>query len=245
MGGQGLPLQGFVTLRQTSPSTARIGVLSAWPGMTGQGIGQRLMQVARVWCQQRGIRRLLVATQTSNLAALRLYPAAAHGWKARPTGFIDNDSIDICPIDNGPTDDGSAGDDMIPFNSPPVVGSELEYMQAAMRSGKLSGDGAFTRRCQQWLEHYSGSCNVLLTPSCTASLEMAALLLNIQPGDEVIMPSYTFVSTANAFVLRGATIVFVDIRPDTLNLDENRIEAAITNKTRAIVVVHYAGWAAT
>ncbi|MBO8133324.1 dTDP-4-amino-4,6-dideoxygalactose transaminase [Dickeya fangzhongdai] len=130
---------------------------------------------------------------------------------------------------------------MIPFNSPPVVGSELEYMQAAMRSGKLSGDGAFTRRCQQWLEHYSGSCKVLLTPSCTASLEMAALLLNIQPGDEVIMPSYTFVSTANAFVLRGATIVFVDIRPDTLNLDENLIEAAITKKTRAIVVVHYAG----
>ncbi|OSM95822.1 MULTISPECIES: dTDP-4-amino-4,6-dideoxygalactose transaminase [Lonsdalea] len=130
---------------------------------------------------------------------------------------------------------------MIPFNAPPIVGSELEYMQAAMRSGKLCGDGGFTRRCQQWLEHYSGSPKVLLTPSCTASLEMAALLLDIQPGDEVIMPSYTFVSTANAFVLRGAVIVYVDIRPDTLNIDETKIEAAITDRTRVIVPVHYAG----
>lgn len=130
---------------------------------------------------------------------------------------------------------------MIPFNAPPVVGSELEYMQSAMASGKLCGDGGFTRRCQQWMEQRFGSKKVLLTPSCTASLEMAALLIDLQPGDEVIMPSYTFVSTANAFVLRGATIVFVDIRPDTLNIDESKIEAAITEKTRAIVPVHYAG----
>ncbi|WBV21437.1 dTDP-4-amino-4,6-dideoxygalactose transaminase [Pantoea piersonii] len=130
---------------------------------------------------------------------------------------------------------------MIPFNAPPIVGSELEYMQSAMASGKLCGDGGFTRRCQQWMEQRFGSKKVLLTPSCTASLEMAALLINLQPGDEVIMPSYTFVSTANAFVLRGATIVFVDIRPDTLNIDESKIEAAITEKTRAIVPVHYAG----
>ena len=130
---------------------------------------------------------------------------------------------------------------MIPFNSPPVTGSEIDYMRSAMESGKLSGDGGFTRRCQQWMEQQSGSHKVLLTPSCTASLEMAALLINIVPGDEVIMPSYTFVSTANAFVLRGARIVFVDIRPDTLNIDETRVEAAITDKTRAIVVVHYAG----
>ncbi|MGE9553253.1 dTDP-4-amino-4,6-dideoxygalactose transaminase [Erwinia amylovora] len=130
---------------------------------------------------------------------------------------------------------------MIPFNAPPVVGTELEYMQSAMGSGKLCGDGGFTRRCQQWMENKFGSKKVLLTPSCTASLEMAAILTDIQPGDEVIMPSYTFVSTANAFVLRGATIVFVDIRPDTLNIDENLIEAAITDKTRVIVPVHYAG----
>ncbi|PKH19609.1 dTDP-4-amino-4,6-dideoxygalactose transaminase [Enterobacterales bacterium CwR94] len=130
---------------------------------------------------------------------------------------------------------------MIPFNAPPVVGSELEYMQSAMNSGKLCGDGGYTRRCQQWMEQRFGSLKVLLTPSCTASLEMAAILINIQPGDEVIMPSYTFVSTANAFVLRGAKIVFVDVRPDTLNLDERLIEAAITDKTRAIVPVHYAG----
>ncbi len=130
---------------------------------------------------------------------------------------------------------------MIPFNSPPVTGSEIDYMRSAMESGKLSGDGGFTRRCQQWMEQQFGSHKVLLTPSCTASLEMAALLINIVPGDEVIMPSYTFVSTANAFVLRGARIVFVDIRPDTLNIDETLIEAAITAKTRAVVVVHYAG----
>ncbi|WP_277977899.1 dTDP-4-amino-4,6-dideoxygalactose transaminase [Pantoea endophytica] len=130
---------------------------------------------------------------------------------------------------------------MIPFNAPPIVGSEVEYMQSAMASGKLCGDGGFTRRCQQWMEQHFGSKKVLLTPSCTASLEMAALLIDLQPGDEVIMPSYTFVSTANAFVLRGATIVFVDVRPDTLNIDEMLIEAAITPKTRAIVPVHYAG----
>lgn len=130
---------------------------------------------------------------------------------------------------------------MIPFNAPAIVGTELEYMQSAMGSGKLCGDGGFTRRCQQWMENKFGSKKVLLTPSCTASLEMAAMLIDIQPGDEVIMPSYTFVSTANAFVLRGATIVFVDIRPDTLNIDENLIEVAITDKTRAIVPVHYAG----
>ncbi|WP_192456436.1 dTDP-4-amino-4,6-dideoxygalactose transaminase [Musicola keenii] len=130
---------------------------------------------------------------------------------------------------------------MIPFNAPAVVGSELAYIQTAMQSGRLSGDGDFSRRCQQWLEQYSGSQRVLMTPSCTASLEMAAILLDIGPDDEVIMPSYTFVSTANAFVLRGARIRFVDIRPDTLNIDARAIEAAITAKTRAIVVVHYAG----
>ena len=132
---------------------------------------------------------------------------------------------------------------MIPFNAPPVVGTELDYMQSAMGSGKLCGDGGFTRRCQQWLEQRLGSAKVLLTPSCTASLEMAALLLDIQPGDEVIMPSYTFVSTANAFVLRGAKIVFVDVRPDTMNIDETLIEAAITDKTcRSITRVWPAKW---
>ncbi|HDL8053438.1 TPA: dTDP-4-amino-4,6-dideoxygalactose transaminase [Yersinia enterocolitica] len=130
---------------------------------------------------------------------------------------------------------------MIPFNAPPVVGTELGYMQAAITSGKLCGDGGFTRRCQQWMEKYFDCPKVLLTPSCTASLEMAALLLDIKPGDEVIMPSFTFVSTANAFVLRGAKMVFVDIRPDTMNIDETKIEAAITDKTKVIVPVHYAG----
>ena len=130
---------------------------------------------------------------------------------------------------------------MIPFNKPPVVGTEVEYMQQAMQSGKLCGDGSFTKKCEEWMEKRFGSAKVLLTPSCTASLEMAAILLDIQPGDEVIMPSYTFVSTSNAFVLRGAKVVFVDIRPDTMNIDETKIEAAITDKTKAIVPVHYAG----
>ncbi len=128
----------------------------------------------------------------------------------------------------------------IPFNKPYLTGRELSYIAEAHLNGKLAGDGAFTRRCQGWLEGF-GTAKALLTHSCTAALEMAAILCNIGPGDEVILPSYTFVSTANAFVLRGATPVFVDIRPDTLNIDETLIEAAITPRTRAIVPVHYAG----
>lgn len=130
---------------------------------------------------------------------------------------------------------------MIPFNRPPATGTELLYIEQALKQGKLSGDGPFTERCQQWFKRHLGCRQTFLTPSCTHALEMAALLINVQPGDEVIMPSYTFVSTANAFALRGARIVFVDIRPDTMNIDETLIEAAITEKTKAIVPVHYAG----
>lgn len=129
----------------------------------------------------------------------------------------------------------------IPFNKPYMAGKELWYITEAHASGHLSGDGSFTRRCQHWLEERTGAEKALLTHSCTAALEMAAILAEVGPGDEVIMPSYTFVSTANAFVLRGATPVFIDIREDTLNLDESLIEAAITERTRAIVPVHYAG----
>jgi dTDP-4-amino-4,6-dideoxygalactose transaminase len=128
-----------------------------------------------------------------------------------------------------------------PFNRPHMSGKELTYIAEAHFNGQLAGDGPFTMRCHEWLEAYSGSPRALLTHSCTAALEMAAILLGIAPGDEIIMPSYTFVSTANAFVLRGAVPIFVDIREDTLNLDEEKIEAAITNRTKAIVVVHYAG----
>jgi dTDP-4-amino-4,6-dideoxygalactose transaminase len=130
---------------------------------------------------------------------------------------------------------------MIPFNKPYMTGRELEYIAQAHANGQLSGDGPFTARCNAWLERHTGASKALLTHSCTAALEMAALLLDLEPGDEVIMPSFTFVSTANAFVLRGAIPVFVDIREDTLNIDENLIEAAITPRTRAICVVHYAG----
>jgi dTDP-4-amino-4,6-dideoxygalactose transaminase len=129
----------------------------------------------------------------------------------------------------------------IPFNRPFIVGKELYYMAQAVQGGHLAGDGPFTRRCNAWMEERFHARKVLLTHSCTAALEMAALLAEVGPGDEVILPSYTFVSTANAFVLRGATIRFVDIRPDTLNMDESRIEAAMTPNTRAIVPVHYAG----
>jgi dTDP-4-amino-4,6-dideoxygalactose transaminase len=132
-------------------------------------------------------------------------------------------------------------DKVIPFNVPYLTGTELSYIREAQRRKQLSGDGLFTRRCQAWIEENLRTHKALLTHSCTAALEMAAILADIQPGDEIIMPSYTFVSTANAFVLRGGVPVFVDIRPDTLNIDEKLIETAITPRTKVIVPVHYAG----
>ncbi len=130
---------------------------------------------------------------------------------------------------------------MIPFNKPPYTGNEDKYVLESMRSNKISGDGSFSRKCEQWFQTNLPCKKALLTPSCTHALELAALLLELSPGDEVIMPSYTFVSTANAFVLRGAIPVFVDIDPSTMNIDPELITAAITEKTRAIVLVHYAG----
>lgn len=129
---------------------------------------------------------------------------------------------------------------MIPFNVPPVTGKEINYINEAIKSGKICGDGTFTKKCTEYLENYLET-KVLLTTSCTSSLEMSALLCNIKPLDEVILPSYTFCSTADAFVQRGAKLVFVDIRKDTLNIDETKIEHAITEKTKAIICVHYAG----
>jgi len=129
---------------------------------------------------------------------------------------------------------------MIPFNVPVKTGKEEKYFLELMQNSKFSGDGPFTKKCTNWFDNYLSS-NTLLTTSCTHALEMAAILIDIKDGDEVIMPSYTFVSTANAFVLRGAKIIFVDIRPDTMNIDEAKIESAITSKTKAIVPVHYAG----
>lgn len=130
---------------------------------------------------------------------------------------------------------------MIPFNIPPFVGKEKKYIEEAINQHKICGDGVFTKKCNSWLEERFNAKKVLLTTSGTDALELAALLCDLKAGDEVIMPSYTFSSTANAFVLRGAKIVFVDIRPDTLNIDENKISAAITKKTRVICCVHYAG----
>ena len=130
---------------------------------------------------------------------------------------------------------------MINFNVPPYTGKELDYIKTAVENQKICGDGEFTKKCNAWIEEKTGTRKCLLTTSCTHATELAALLADIKPGDEVIMPAYTFVSTADAFVLRGAVPVFVDIRPDTMNIDEKKIEDAITDKTRAIVPVHYAG----
>lgn len=130
---------------------------------------------------------------------------------------------------------------MIPFNIPPYTGKEIEYIEEAVKNQKICGDGPFTKKCNEWIEKKTGAKKCLLTTSCTHATELAALLSDIREGDEVIMPSYTFVSTADAFVLRGAKVVFVDIHPDTMNIDETLIEDAITERTRAIVPVHYAG----
>ena len=130
---------------------------------------------------------------------------------------------------------------MINFNVPPFTGKEMDYIREAVENQKICGDGAFTKKCNSWIEQKTGTTKCLLTTSCTHATELAALLTDIKEGDEIIMPSYTFVSTADAFVLRGAKVVFVDIRPDTMNIDETLIEDAITDKTRAIVPVHYAG----
>ena len=130
---------------------------------------------------------------------------------------------------------------MIRFNVPPFTGKEMDYIRQAVENQKICGDGEFTRKCSEWIEKKTGTRKCLLTTSCTHATELAALLAQVGPGDEIIMPSFTFVSTADAFVLRGAVPVFVDIRPDTMNIDETLIEAAITEKTKAIVPVHYAG----
>ena len=130
---------------------------------------------------------------------------------------------------------------MIDFNRPAFTGREFDYIRDAVQRGMLCGDGEYTKRCSQWMMDKFHVNHVMLTTSCTHALEMAAHLCDIKPGDEVIMPSYTFVSTADAFVLKGAKIVFVDIRPDTMNIDEKLIEAAVTEKTKVIVPVHYAG----
>jgi dTDP-4-amino-4,6-dideoxygalactose transaminase len=144
-------------------------------------------------------------------------------------------------LGQGSTQDTSMKNDGIPFTRVHVTGREIEYIRQAIESSRLGGDGAFSKRCEAWLEKATGSARALLTHSCTAALEMAAILADVQPGDEVILPSFTFVSTANAFVLRGAVPVFVDIEPDTLNMDPEQVRNAVTARTRAIVPVHYAG----
>jgi dTDP-4-amino-4,6-dideoxygalactose transaminase len=158
-----------------------------------------------------------------------------------PSSNLPTDVPQTIPFVAPPAGSSALASAEIPFNQPLMTGRELEYVRQALSSGHTAGDGPFTKQCQAWLMHQTGAKAALMTHSCTAALEMAALLADVQPGDEVILPSYTFVSTANAFVLRGAVPVFVDIRPDTFNLDEAQVEAAITPKTKVIVPVHYAG----
>ena len=147
----------------------------------------------------------------------------------------------MTPLLRSRTKDKYGRDAMIPFNVPPFVGKELEYIQDAINDGKICGDGKYTKKCNEWLERETGSQRALLTTSCTHATEMATILADIKAGDEVIMPSFTFVSTADAVVMRGGTPVFVDVRPDTMNMNENLVEAAITKATKAIIPVHYAG----
>ena len=159
----------------------------------------------------------------------------------RRNGLAEGAAAGVCQGGTPAAVEERARGRQVPFNRTTVVGTELEYVRQAIERGHLTGDGEFTRRCQAWLERTLAVPKALLTTSCTDALEMAALLLDVGPGDEVIVPSFTFVSTANAFALRGATPVFADIRPDTLNMDETKVEGLLTSRTKAIVPVHYAG----
>ncbi len=202
------------------------GLLGVAAGARTAGLGTLLTQTGMAWFIEQGARNVCLSTQGRNIAAQRLFQRLGfltqdiHLWYHRWFTCMSY---------------------TIPFNKAYITGQETVYMQQALANSHISGDGPFTRRCHAWLESRTGARRALLTTSCTHALEMAALLLDIQPGDEVIVPSFTFVSTVNAFVLRGARPVFVDIRPDTLNLDETRLEALITPRTRAILPVHYAG----
>jgi dTDP-4-amino-4,6-dideoxygalactose transaminase len=184
----------------------------------------------------------VILAEGTSVGAMSLVRKSTEPWSiyvGNPAKKIKDRKKDLLKLEKEYLD--NEGRVMIPFNKPPLTGNEERYVLESIKSGKISGDGEFTKKCHEWFEEKLACKKALLTTSCTHALEMAAILINIKEGDEVIMPSYTFVSTANAFVLRGAKAIFVDIRPDTMNIDETLIEAAITEKTKAIVPVHYAG----
>lgn len=217
---------GFITIKMSNvPDTATIGLLAVMPHCQQKGIGGLLMDAAIAWAQAAGASCVEVSTQSDNTSALKFY---------HTSGFVQKSITPVYHIwleTSGP----------IAQNVPYFTGKEMLYLKDVVANRRIESCGAFSKLCQQWLQQNLQSGLVLLTASGTAALEEAAILCNLLPGDEVIMPSYTFVSTASAFVLRGATPVFVDVREDTLNIDETLIKSAITSKTRAVVVVHYAG----
>jgi dTDP-4-amino-4,6-dideoxygalactose transaminase len=218
---------GVITLGEKS-GRMDIGLVAVDTAARGKGIAGKLLEAAEWYALAHGFTEMQVVTQEANTPACRLYEKA---------GYQLEKSINIFHIWN------NQGPKMIPFNKPFLTGKETTYIQEAVASGKISGDGVFTKKCHRFFEERFGFKKVLLTTSCTDALEMAAILIDIRPGDEVIMPAYTFVSTANAFVLRGARIVFADSYDWHPNIDADKIEGLITPKTKAIVPVHYAGMA--
>jgi len=208
-----------------------ISLVAVDAAQTGRGLGRDLVLAALSWFQAQGLRQVRVVTQGQNVRAQRLYQAAGF----RTLSAEPRLHLWLPPRLN------SAAAPTLPFNRSSFAGREMDYIAQTLSCGQIAGDQTFSRKCQRLLEQDLGVARALVTTSCTHALEMAALLLDLQPGDEVILPSFTFVSTANAFVLRGAKPVFCDVRPDTLNLDEAKLPALITPRTRAIVPVHYAG----
>ena len=220
---------GYVACHVDTEGVGSIGLLAVAKWSRGLGLGGELVAGALIFFEEAGCKRVTVATQGRNCPAQRLYQncgfrsANVELWYHR---WFDRDIVNSYRI---------------PFNKPSLSGNELLHLAESITAGHISSDGRFTARCRDLMQTEFGVPGVLLTTSCTHALEMAALLLNIHPGDEVIIPSFTFVSTVNAFVLRGGVPIFVDVRPDTLNIDERQLEPLITTRTKAIVVVHYAG----
>lgn len=223
---------GYLSL-QRRPDYGVISLLAVDESHTGRGLGRALVDAACAWTHAQGLRRVRVVTQGQNTRAQRLYQAAGFRTLTAEPRF----HLWLSPAPAP----APAADAPLPFNRSSFAGREMDYISQTLSCGQIAGDQTFSKKCQRLLEENLGVARALVTTSCTHALEMAALLLDLQPGDEVILPSFTFVSTANAFVLRGAKPVFCDIRPDTLNLDETKLPALITPRTRAIVPVHYAG----
>lgn len=221
---------GYLSI-QRQPSHGVISLLAVDAAHGGRGLGRALVQASLAWFHAQGLRRVQVVTQGQNIRAQRLYQSAGfRTLSAEPRLHL---WLPKRPV--------ITGTEPLPFNRSSFAGREMDHISQTLACGQIAGDQTFSKKCQRLLEESLGVPRALVTTSCTHALEMAALLLDLQPGDEVILPSFTFVSTANAFVLRGAKPVFCDVRPDTLNLDERKLPALITPRTRAIVPVHYAG----